>query len=174
MKLPGAMLEGLASPTGTGSYLGMRCALADSVRSGYVSSNSEMALRYACSSLAPPLRSSRWISSRCCENSSTRSDSAVGSRRSRAIRSWTIRFQSCMFNSCNPTHGRDEFLPALSLRAKDFSTFGGQAVITPSSLLGLFHPTACDPAPILEPVQQRIKGGDMKPQNTARSDLDQL
>ena len=53
-----------------------------------------------------------------------------------------------------------------------FRPSGVRAVIAPPSLLGLFHPAAVDPAPLLKPVEQRIKRGDVKSQNAARSDLE--
>src|SRR6185437_11768780 len=82
-------------------------------------------------------------------------------------------FQSGMFNSCHPAHSSNEFLPALPLRAKHFSPLRSEAVVAPSSLFGLFHPTAIDQATVLQAVEQRIKGGDVKSQNAARPDLDE-
>src|SRR5262245_24221780 len=142
-------------------------------RSQQRSSTAALDCRYASSSLAPPLRNSRYRSSRCCSISSKRSDSAAPSKRKAAMRSRTIRPHSGMLYSCHPADGSNEFLPAPPLRGKCVSALMRQAVITPPSLFGLFHPAAVDPAFLLEPVEQRIQRRDVESQGAARSDLNQ-
>src|SRR5215831_5091694 len=132
-----------------------------------------MVFRYASSSPTPPLRNSRYRSSRCCSISSKRSDSAAPSKRREAMRSRTISPHSGMLYSCHPADGSNEFLPALPLRGKRVSTLTRKTVIPPPPLLGLFDPAAVDPAPLLQPVQQRIERRDVESQGAARSDLNQ-
>src|ERR1700726_2962413 len=86
----------------------------------------------------------------------------------------TSSFHSGMFNSCDAADCADKFTPALALLSESFLTLGRQTVVTPPPLIRLFDPAAKDQASIFEPVEQRIKRGNMEAQDAARALFDEL
>jgi hypothetical protein len=68
----------------------------------------------------------------------------------------------------------NKFPPAVTLSGQNFSTGGGQAIISTAPLSGFFDPPALDPAAVFQSVEQGIKGRDIEPEDAARAQFDQL
>src|SRR6476659_7334408 len=130
--------------------------------------------RCASSSVAPRLSSCSYRSCRCCESSSMISSSRGGDRLSPARRDLTSAFQSGILDSGDSTDCFHELEPPVALAGQHLFAGRGEAIITPPPLSGLFHPPAANPSPFFESVEQGIKRSDIKPERTARAQLDQL
>ena len=72
-----------------------------------------------------------------------------------------------MFASSYATDGLHERFPGFALLSENFSAFGRHAVVTPPPLALLFDPRALDPPALLEAIEQRIQGIDVKGQLSA-------
>src|SRR6185295_10378371 len=57
---------------------------------------------------------------------------------------------------------------------EDVGASARQTVVATPPLAGLLDPAAMDPAPLLEPVEQRIERRDAKLQDAVRARLDEL
>ena len=79
-----------------------------------------------------------------------------------------------MRNSGNAIDRADEFLPAISLRGQNSFAGWRQAIVAPSTLSRLLDPSSPDPTALLQPVKERIQRRDVKSQDSARTQLDQL
>ena len=93
----------------------------------------------------------------------------LGGRRQSQLRQTPPHHLSpiAMFESRDTVNQRDEVSPALPLCSERPSPFRGQAVVTSSALLRLFHPPSNNPSTFLEPVKQRVEGGHVKSQRTS-------
>src|SRR6185436_17071914 len=128
-------------------------------RSG--SCRSSSAVERAAASESPWLRSSRYRSSRCSDNSSMISNSRAGARerpaslsRSAALhRGLDVLVGSGMFSSRNAGDGFDKELPRGALRGQHPPALSCQLVESASPLAGFFHPGAEHPPTLLEPVE---------------------
>src|SRR6266550_2028303 len=168
------MLVFVSVPITTG-FCGTRrstCFNSRSNNSGAFNSSSDS--RLASSSVAPRLSSCSYRSCRCCDSSSMISSSRAGERPSPARRALTSAFQSGILNSGDSTDCFHELEPPVALAGQHLFAGRGEAIITPPPLPGFFHPAAANPSSFLEPVEQGIKRSDIKPQRTARAQLDQL
>src|SRR5213078_4368426 len=130
--------------------------------------------RSASSSETPLLSACSYSSSRCCVNSSAISSSRAGERPRLARRALISLRQSGILNSGDSTDCFHELEPPVALAGEHLFAGRGEAIITPPPLPGFFHPAAANPSSFLEPVEQGIKRSDIKPQRTARAQLDQL
>src|SRR6185437_882471 len=130
--------------------------------------------RSASSSETPRLSACSYSSSRCCESSSMISSSRAGERLRLARRALTSAFQSGILDSGDSTDCFHELEPSIALAGQHLFAGWGETIITPSSLPGLLHPAPPNPAPFFEPVKQGVKRSDIKPERTARAQLDQL
>src|SRR6185312_16819964 len=79
-----------------------------------------------------------------------------------------------MFQSRNALHGSDKFQPGAALLFQNLAPGGGQLVITAAALALLFHPASQDPSALLQPVEKRIKGGDVERQCALRLAVNEL
>src|SRR5690242_15425246 len=102
------------------------------------------------------------------------SASRSGLRFSPAKRFLISIFHSGMLHPRNPAHSFGELLPLLALQREDALPLRSQAVVPPSPLTRLFHPSPLDPAPLLKPIKQRIEGGHVKMERAARADFNEL
>ncbi len=118
-------------------------------------------------------RNSSQRSSRCA-NSSTTSVSETGSRSAGASRSRIVSVQSGTIRFRDAPHGFDELSPALALGREHLPTVGGQTVVPSPALTRFLDPSSENPPAGLEPVEQRVQGGDLKAQRAVRSRLDQF
>ena len=66
-------------------------------------------------------------------------------------------FQSRIFYSCYPRHRRHKLLPAVPLGAEYFPALACQVVIASASLVRFFYPSALDPAPLFQAIQEWIQ-----------------
>src|SRR6266446_6230824 len=98
----------------------------------------------------------------------------MGDRFSPARRPLIASLKSGMLDSGNQADRLYEFPPAIALRRENLPPGRGQAVITPSPLPGLLHPTAANPAALLQPVEERVKRSDVEAQCPARPEFNQL
>lgn len=73
----------------------------------------------------------------------------------------------------NPLQCAEQFAPGASLAREDLASFGRESVVAALTLTGLLDPLAFDPATPFHPVQHRIQGGDVKPENAARAIVNQ-
>src|SRR5882724_2150832 len=102
------------------------------------------------------------------------SSSRAGERLSSARRALTSAFQSGILNSGDSTDCFHELEPSVTLAGEHLFAGRGEAIITSPPLPCLFHPAAANPSPFFESVEQGIKRSDIKPERTARAQLDQL
>src|SRR5262249_38875607 len=144
--------------------------------SASLSLNSARVSRFASSDDAPPATNSCQRSSRCCESSSTISNSRVGDRRSDDSRSRTSRAQSSldMFASRHAANSFDERVPRLSLQRENAPSVGSHPVEASTPLPGLLDPRALDPAALLESIEERIEGIDVERKLAAGPRVNQL
>src|SRR5215210_2849205 len=116
-----------------------------------------------------------WNNSSACSTTSSKASCSMAAvpRRRR-----TRRFQSGVLSGmADPGNAReraDEFLPACAMAGENAAPLGGNAVIPFAPLAGLLDPPPDDQPALLEAVQHRIEGGDMKFEHAARALLDQL
>src|ERR1044071_2130058 len=79
-----------------------------------------------------------------------------------------------MLNSGNAVDCFDKLLPTVPLCGQYFSALGSQTVITTTTLAGLLDPSPLNPTTSFEPIQQRVKRSDIKPQPPARAPFNQV
>src|SRR5687768_6030952 len=70
--------------------------------------------------------------------------------------------------------GGDEIAPAAALGSEHPPSLCGEAVEAAPALARFLDPGAANPAALLEPVEERVEGGDVELQRAARARLDQL
>src|SRR6185369_4584215 len=69
---------------------------------------------------------------------------------------------SSWFDSGDAIERGEEIGPGLTLFVQDFAAGGGDFVIASSALAGFFNPSALNPAASFEPIEHRIKRGDVE------------
>src|SRR6516225_9152528 len=67
----------------------------------------------------------------------------------------------------NAIHRLNKRLPATPLRGQNLTSRRGQAVVATPPLPHLFHPSALNPAALLQAIEQRIERGHMKAQRAS-------
>src|SRR5450759_852300 len=157
-----------------GSGASVRSTARNSLASRSWPPSSSSVMRRASATVAPPLWSSRKRSSACWANSSTISASRAGARFKPASCRRIGSFQSGIFDSGDSVDGLHEGLPALPLGSQDFPSLRGQPVIAPPALAALLHPSALNPAALLQAIQQRVERCRVKTERALRSLFDQL
>ena len=60
------------------------------------------------------------------------------------------------------------------MRRQDFPAGGSKPIIAPPSLACFFYPTPANPATFLEPVEEGIERSDIKMEDAAGTQLDQM
>src|SRR4030081_3819413 len=90
------------------------------------------------------------------------SASRSGRRFDPAKRFLISSFHSGMFHSRNATNRSNKRFPFLALLRQNPTPLSGEAVIAPAPLIGFFYPPPLNPASLFEPVQQRVKRGDVE------------
>jgi len=70
--------------------------------------------------------------------------------------------------------GLDKHLPAVPLGSENLSPLACQAVIPSSPLPALLHPSALQPAPLFQAIEQRIERGHVEAQSAAGALLDEF
>src|SRR5262249_40589042 len=108
------------------------------------------------------------------ESSSTISASLSGGKFNSAI-DWRISaLKSGIFNSGDSPNRFYKFAPAVTTGRQDLFAGARKSIISPLTLPGLFQPTATDPSPRLQSVEQRVKRRNAEPQGASRAQFDQL
>src|SRR5215208_5554241 len=110
----------------------------------------------------------------CWASSSTISASRAGSSLRSASRFLISSLHSGIFQSCDSVYRPDEGLPAAALSGQYLLPLGRQSVIAPPPLARFFDPAALNPAALFQPVEKRVKRGDVKLQHAFRTRFDQL
>src|SRR5215469_1222267 len=89
-----------------------------------------------------------------------------------------VSLHSGMFRSRdrrgNAIHRLDERVPAASLGGQDFLPWRGKAVVAAPPLSCLFHPSALNPAALLQAIEQRVERGHVKAQRASRAPFNQF
>src|SRR5690606_36820856 len=114
------------------------------------------------------MRSSRWR-----DISSMMRSSSPGGRLNGARRAFTSVDQSGMFGLRDATNSLDEGFPARSVGSQHRSSPGGESIEPAPAFAFAFDPLPLDPAALLEPVQERIKRGNLEPDLSHRPLFDQ-
>src|SRR5688572_21603298 len=78
-----------------------------------------------------------------------------------------------MVDSGDEPHRGDEGLPGSALAGEHPPALGGEPVETPAPLPRFLHPSALQPAALLEAIEEGVERGDVEFQLTGRSRLDQ-
>src|SRR4026208_527929 len=98
----------------------------------------------------------------------------AGSRRKPPRRNWISGRQSGMAWAGDEVHCPDKCLPGVTLAGEHTTAFRGQGVETAPPFTGFLDPLPLQPPALLEAVQERIEGCDVKLHGAVRSLLDQL
>ena len=73
-----------------------------------------------------------------------------------------------------PFYVRDELPPAVALRGENLLPGWREPVVAAATLPRLLHPSATNPAALLQSIKQRIKRSDVEAKRAAGTHLDQL
>src|SRR5690606_14199490 len=106
--------------------------------------------------------------------SSTISASCAGSRARPASRARNVSRQSAMLDPGDQRHRVHEALPGLALALEHAAAVRGQRVVAPPALARPLDPATLQPAALLEPVQQRVRRGDVEHELATGPRLDEL